>query len=613
MASLQINGIVRSREGVLWIPTSDGLFRLVGSELKRYGQKEGLRDVRVRQVRELKDGRLLVGSQDGLYELRGDHLLSLGLDSGLTPGMDITAIGEMRNGELVIGTLSEELFMFDGRRWQKFGREQGFPANAPFFITEDDLGFLWAAGIRGVERAPLAEMRRLARGEIKTVATDMVLNERGDRRSGQQGFCCNGAGNSKGFMDKAGSLWLPTRDGVVTLDTHGIVKNEVPPTVVIERLQYLNEWHDVKTGEALKLAKNARDLAFEFTALSFQDPASVELQYRLLGYDSGWRDLTVLSPRAINYTNLPAGAYTFEVRAMNNADVWNIAPAGLNFTIKPYFYETGWFYFFLVVFLAVLVYGGFRLQRRAHMKQRALLEQQVAERTQQLHEVNLQLETASLTDPLTGLRNRRYLSSQIPVDLAFYDRERMRIGKSDHALLFALVDLDHFKRINDTYGHKAGDMVLQQFSERMTRLVRVGDYVVRWGGEEFLLVFRPVEMQFVTMLGERIRRSVADQVFDLGEGVQVTMTCSIGLSECALFRDEQHPVGWEQMIELADASLYWVKGHERNGWAALRPTAQTNFTTVIGRLKNGAQALIDDNELSIITSSDAVQSAETGS
>ena len=612
MASAQINGIVRARDGSVWIPTSDGLFRLADDKLKRYGQEDGLRDVRVRQVRELKDGRLLVGSQDGLYEFDGKRFQQLGLESGLRPGMDISAIGEMHNGDLVIGTLSEELYMFDGRRWQKFGREQGFPNNAPFLITEDDHGFLWAAGIRGVERAALAEMRRLARGEVKSVATEMVLNERGDRRSGQQGFCCNGAGNSKGFMDDAGSLWLPTRDGVVTLDTHGIVKNTVAPTVVIERLQYLNQWHDVRVGQTLTLPKNARDLAFEFTALSFQDPASVELQYRLRGYDRDWRDLMVLSPRATNYTNLPAGAYTFEVRAMNNADVWNIVPTGLSFNIKPYFYETGWFYLLLVLVLAALVYGGSRLQRRAHMRQRALLESQVAERTQQLNEANLQLENASQTDPLTGLRNRRYLSNQIPFDLAFYDRERVRIGKSNHALLFALVDIDHFKRINDTYGHKAGDVVLQQFSERMTRLVRVGDYVVRWGGEEFLLVFRPVAQQFVAMLGERIRNSIAEQVFDLGDGVQVSITCSIGLSECALFRDEQHQVGWEQMIELADAALYWVKQNGRNGWAALRPTAKTDFTTVIGSLKNGAQTLIDGDRLSIISSKDEVLPTDLG-
>ncbi|MES2859424.1 MAG: diguanylate cyclase, partial [Pseudomonadota bacterium] len=147
--------------------------------------------------------------------------------------------------------------------------------------------------------------------------------------------------------------------------------------------------------------------------------------------------------------------------------------------------------------------------------QRLQLERQVAERTLELEEANQKLETASQTDLLTGLRNRRYLTNQIPADLSFYDREHLRTGQTDHALLFALVDIDHFKRINDTYGHRAGDAVLQQFAQVMSKLVRVGDYVVRWGGEEFLLIFRPMPRDFVPVLGDRIRRCVAEHAFEV--------------------------------------------------------------------------------------------------
>src|SRR5207344_2368431 len=103
------------------------------------------------------------------------------------------------------------------------------------------------------------------------------------------------------------------------LDTRGIVKNKVSPNVVIERLQYRDKWHDVGRTQELVLPEDARDLAFEFTALSFQDPPSISLRYRLRGYDRDWRDLQVVSPRAVNYTNLPSGSYTFEVMGANNA------------------------------------------------------------------------------------------------------------------------------------------------------------------------------------------------------------------------------------------------------------------------------------------------------
>jgi diguanylate cyclase (GGDEF)-like protein len=326
------------------------------------------------------------------------------------------------------------------------------------------------------------------------------------------------------------------------------------------------------------------------------------LRYRLLGYDHDWRDLQVISPRAVNYTNLPAGSYTFEVMAANNAGVWAEQPTRLAFRIKPHFHETGLFLLLVLTLMATILYAGFRTQRRAHEAQRAQLEQQVNERTQQLHAANLQLEHASQTDPLTGLRNRRYLANQIPADLAFYDREHARGGGSDNTLVFALVDIDHFKGINDTYGHKAGDRILQQFAQVMARLVRTGDYVVRWGGEEFLLVFRPMPRQYVSMIGERIRHAVSVQLFDIGGDQRVPVTCSVGLAEYPLFRDAQQQLGWEQMVELADAALYLVKHNGRNGWAVLRPTQKAELTTLIRALQSGTQTLIDNGRLDLTSS-----------
>ena len=604
MATAQINGIVRDKAGMLWFPTSNGLFHLDGERLTRYGKEEGLSDIRIRQIRELKDGRMLVATQDGLYELKAGRLVRMGLENGLQPGLDVTAVIELRNGELVIGTLNEDLYMFTGQKWTKFGRASGFPANTAFFLTEDNAGYLWLAGIRGITRAPLSDMRLVASGKAKVVYAEMLLNERGDRRSGEQGFCCNGAGNAKGFLDPAGVLWLPSRDGVVTLDTLGLAKNLTAPTAVIERVRVLDKWQDVRGTKNVKLPKDARDLAFDFTALSFQDPVSVVLRYRLHGYDKDWRELEANVPRSVNYTNLPAGNYTFEIKASNNADVWNKAPARLVFSIAPYFYETGWFIGMLLALLAGAIYAGYRLQRRGHDKQRAQLEDQVAERTQQLHVANLSLELASQTDPLTGLHNRRYLSNQIPADLAFYERENRRTGGSDNTLLFALVDIDHFKRINDTYGHRAGDRVLQQVAEVLRRQVRVGDYLVRWGGEEFLLVCRPSTRQFVPVLGERIRRAMADHSFDLGDGVHVSLTCSIGLAESGLYLNGMQSVGWEQLVELADAALYWVKENGRNGWSALRPNPNVNFAELVEKLHLGAQIMIDTHRVVLISSKD---------
>lgn len=604
MASVQINGVVRGRDEVLWIPTTEGLFRLKDGKLSNFGQKEGLANIRIRVVRELRDGRILVGTQSGLYELRDERMVELGLKQGLSPNLDVTAIYELNSGEWAIGTLDEDVFMFNGHKWQIFGRKQGMPANAPFFITEDSSGWLWVTGIRGILRMPVAQMLDLAGGKRQTVDAEMVLNERGDRRSGQQGYCCNGAGNSKGFIfDDV--LWLPTRDGVVTLDTRTILKNKKPPQVIIERIEVKGEWQDIVAGEKIELPSNSRDLGFEFTALSFQEPISVQLRYRLVGYDEKWRDLEVVSPRAANYTNLPAGNYSFEVMAANNAELWNPVPAKFSFRIKPFFYETPWFYLLLALLLGLLLYLALRHQKRSHDVQRAHLEQEVLERTEQLHAANLLLETASQTDPLTGLRNRRYLTNQLPADISFYDREHKRVGGIRQSLVFALVDIDHFKHVNDTYGHGAGDRVLQQFAEVLTRLVRTGDYIVRWGGEEFLLVFRPMPRQYVSTIGNRIRQSVAAQKFVISEDTSLEITCSVGLAEYPIAGDKDFELHWEQMVELADAALYWVKRNGRDGWASLYLTDKTDLAELTRGLLAGSETLIESNMLTVRSSKDA--------
>jgi len=586
MRSAQINGILRDRAGALWFATTQGLFRLRRDELTQLAVANGLRDPRTRVLHQTRGGRLLVGTQSGLYEIVDDRAVPMGLDTGLRNSLDITAIHELDDGKLVIGALSEEIFLFDGQRWTTFGRDTGMPANSAFFITHDRSGFLWVAGMRGIYRVPVDDLLAVAQGRATQVRGEMLLNERGDRRGGQKGYCCNGAGNAKGFQFD-GELWLPTRDGVVAMSTTGIAKNPVAPRSLIERIRVGDLWRDADPSADWQLPPTDRDLSFEFTVLSFQDPNSVELRYRLVGYDDDWRTLEDPSRRVVNYTNLPPGAYVFEALGANNAGVWSTAPAQLGFRIQPLFQETPLFYLLLAALLGSIVYAGYRLQLAAHRRQRRALELLVGQRTEALEVANLRLEEASQTDPLTGLRNRRYLATQIPADIAFYDREAVRRGTPGEVMVFALVDIDYFKAVNDRHGHAAGDRVLQQFAQVLGQLVRTGDYVARWGGEEFLIVFRPMPNRNLPILGERIRVAIARHRFAVGTDESLSLTCSVGLVECPLFRDARGSLGWEQVVELADRALYYVKNHGRNGWAAFRPRAG-------GDLPGLMQALADD-------------------
>jgi diguanylate cyclase (GGDEF)-like protein len=130
--------------------------------------------------------------------------------------------------------------------------------------------------------------------------------------------------------------------------------------------------------------------------------------------------------------------------------------------------------------------------------------------------------------------------------------------------------------------------------------VRSGDYAVRWGGEEFLLVLRPMASEHVATLGERICRSVSTEPFRIEGHPPLEITCSTGFAEYRLALSED-TVSCESLVELADAALYWMKRHGRNGWAALRPADGVSAAVLAERAREGAQALVDAEVASVLT------------
>jgi diguanylate cyclase (GGDEF)-like protein len=598
---IQINGILRDRDQQLWLATMAGAYRFHDGVLQRFGEAEGLEDSRVRLLLETGDGRLLAGTQRGAYQLVGERFVALGDQSGLPRDIDVTAMLELADGSLVIGTLTEDLFLGDEGSWTRLGSDHGLPVNSPFFMAEDAEGYLWVTGIRGIYRTLVADLHALREGRIDRVHGEMLLNERGDPRSGQKGHCCNGAGLAKGFLHEH-ALWLPTRSGIVSMPTRGIRTNSVAPRLAVERIRRGGTWTEAEPVSGLALPADQRDLAFEFTALSFQDPESVQIRYRLRGYDRDWQLLPDGDRRSAVYTNLPPGEYVFQVIASNNTGVWAGQPATLAFSIKPHFHETGWFAGLLVAAVAVLVLVLLFLLTRRHERLRLRLQQLVEARTQELQMANRRLEEISQRDALTGLRNRRFLIEQLPADLAYLHRHLEPVGAEGPVMLLAMLDIDGFKLINDRHGHHAGDLILKQLATLLEREIRSGDYAVRWGGEEFLLVLRPMLRSQTTLVIERIRQAIESEAFDIGKARPLRLTCSIGMVEYPLTWDAPRRLGWESLVEIADYAMYRVKRGGRNGWALLRATASTRFDELPDNLATLGDAMIACGELELLHS-----------
>ena len=204
-------------------------------------------------------------------------------------------------------------------------------------------------------------------------------------------------------------------------------------------------------------------------------------------------------------------------------------------------------------------------------------EQSLRWHSLELQRKNIELQEISFTDSLTGVWNRRYLEEILTAEagqvLRNYERARSTdIQKMDHRdLVFIMVDMDFFKEVNDVHGHPAGDRLLQRVAERLGKVVRKSDVLTRWGGEEFLIMSRSADPDGIPAFCERILDIVSAEAFDLGHGIQVRKTCSVGWAPFPWSRNAYEAICAEEIIELADTALYRAKAAGRNQGVGILP------------------------------------------
>ncbi|WP_419148268.1 GGDEF domain-containing protein [Pseudoalteromonas 'SMAR'] len=255
-----------------------------------------------------------------------------------------------------------------------------------------------------------------------------------------------------------------------------------------------------------------------------------------------------------------------------------------------------------VLALTLVLVFYWRWQNRRYTK---LLEQQVAQRTEELAERNQRLQTLSFTDSLTGLSNRHHFFSVIDGTVAAVDQRVQQAGPDGRSdLVFAIIDIDHFKTINDSYGHAAGDIVLQDFAAILKQCTRESDLLVRWGGEEFLLVMNGTERQRVATVIERIRQQVESYPFMVNDQ-PINCSCSIGFAAYPFNLAHPQQLSWEQVLEVADAGLYVAKASQRNAWVEI--TAGNTGALSAEQLVKQAQRLLQQGQLKANSNLKALQ------
>ena len=535
-----------------------------------------------------------------------------------------TSIVEDQTGAIWVGTDGGGLnrSVDDGASWERLTHNNddagSLSANTIYALHVDANNTLWVGTRNGLDKIFVADAKsaqsanawhRVVPGVVDRTIYSMAAEANGNLWMGtehglvtlqpdtgdtriyhsEQGLQGDEFNFGAGFASRSGELFFGGGNGFNRFDPAKLKFNVTAPAIALTSFDI---WNDpavtsspYESLESIDLGYRDDSVSFEFTALDFEAPERNRYSYQLVGFDDDWVDAG--SERRVTYTNLAGGDYTFRVRAAIADGDW--AEGGLSIPVHVALapWETWWAYLSYVVVFAALISSMFyrqhrKLQQKAEQSRR--LEHEVLKRTKQLNErnsdlreVNDQLIRLSTTDVLTGLRNRRYLFEKVTKDVDLVLRRQTgalrKMDMSENTdLLFLMVDLDNFKPVNDAYGHEAGDALLRQICEGLVESCRASDDIIRWGGDEFLVVARDANPVFAATLAERIRSNLAQRLFSIGDNRVVRISASIGYASFPFIKEKPDLLLWEEVLGIADAAMYEAKKH-RNSWMGIEGIA----------------------------------------
>jgi diguanylate cyclase (GGDEF)-like protein len=561
----EIQVMAKAADGSLWLGMATGQLLRVAA-----GQRHAVFITNIPQTRKLfvdSSDRLWICSNNGIHVI--PHGSTRVEQTTLPKGLgEIADAAQDHEGTLWFAT-EGGLLRWSNDEWSLVEVED--PLHAGFAsVTPVGDGWLWAGGashglmhlhVQGsradhaqwitdpnVTAAAVYFTQADSRGWL-WVGTDdgfVLFDGRSWRKFSQpDGLIWNDTDQNAVFLDGDGSMWIGTSGGLTHVaKPEGLIQT-TPLDLRIGVATLGTTELKADTRQSFKWSHGpALDVALQ--DLDFGERNKTLLAVRLRGLSDDWfqtRDFNM------HYPGLAPGAYTFEAVAVD-ADHQRSSPlVQLSFEILPPWWQTVWFRVVVAILAGAVLAGAWRWSvLKLHARRRAL-ERELAER-------EALLERAT-RDVLTKLWNRQAI-------LEILSREIDTARRLSTPLAVALIDIDHFKRINDTLGHLAGDEVLRTLGALLSGKVRSGDALGRYGGEELLLVAPGVPAQRPFLPLERLQRVIAETPFSY-HGSAVRVTASFGVAWLASTSDTA-----EDLLGRADEALYRAKdaGRDRVEYAA---------------------------------------------
>jgi diguanylate cyclase (GGDEF)-like protein len=607
LANATVSGLVEARDGTLWVGTYQaGVHRLPagGARFRRYGREHGLPTQQIEYLYIDAADQLWVGTGDGLvrYERESDRFVELRDAEGRAQRMRVNQIAQEADGRMWIAT-SSGLYAIEpgGAQLRAMVNDaadsRSISSDHVLSVLVDSRGRIWVDTAKGLDRH---ERDGAGNDVFVHVSTELGIsgvsfggNLLEDRRGRiwsplylydpatallyalhrADGLDIGAQWNGSSAATRDGHLLFGGSAGIAIIVPEAFEPWRGDPRVVVSGVNVDGREQPLGViANGLTLAPGQRRFGFEFSATDLAAPQSNRYEYRLLGYEDDWVAVDA-DHRHAAFSNLWPGRYTLELRARNRVGDASTLPTRVPIRVLPSFWQTGWFLFAVlavVVASVVVLLRWFSARYRARARALAAL---VEERTAELRVAHAAAERASLTDPLTGLGNRRSLEASMPAQVQALAQVSKRHGDVAGRLALLVIDIDEFKAVNDRLGHRAGDQVISGVAHLIRQQLRERDIAVRFGGEEFLVVAHVESATEAWQLAERLRRAVAAHRFDVEGGSHAQQTISIGGALLPFDLDAPQAIGWEQVIEISDAAMYFAKRDGRDRCCALVATA----------------------------------------